>query len=176
MKKIMFRFFVDHEKEEKWINDMAEQGWHLQKFWSFIFVFEKGEPGTYIYRNEMVLARKNDYLAFLETMNIEHVHHFVVWSYFRKKRVDGPFEIYTDSTDKIRYLAKLNRVFILGCFANIFAGIMNLVNLFQSNELLIPILLVIAFNFLVAVLCYVAIRKNRIRKKTLKENQLLFEG
>ena len=72
---------------------------------------------------------------------------FAVWSYFRKKRVDGPFEIYTDSTDKIRYLAKLNCVFILGWLANIFTVIMNLVNLFQSNELPIPILLVIAFNF-----------------------------
>lgn len=62
----------------------------------------------------MVLARKNDYLAFLETMDIECVHHVAVGSYFRKKHVDGPFEIYTDSTGKIRYLAKLNCVFILG--------------------------------------------------------------
>lgn len=176
MKKIIVRFFVDHEKEEKWINDMAEQGWHLQKFWSFVFIFEKGEPGAYIYRNEMVLARKNDYLAFLETMDIERVHHFAIWYYFRKKRVDGPFKIYTDPTDKIRYLAKLNRVFIVGCLANLFAVIMNGVNLFQSNDYVIPILFVIVFNFLVAVLCSVAIRKNTIRKKKLKENQLVFES
>ena len=44
MKKKKFRFFIDHENEEKWINDMAEQGWHLKKFWPFVFVFEKGTP------------------------------------------------------------------------------------------------------------------------------------
>ena len=40
----------------------------------------------------------------------------------------------------------------------------------------ISYLLVITFNFLVAVLCTVAIRKNSQRKKKLKAAQLLFEG
>lgn len=100
MKKIKYRFFIDHEHEEKWINDMAEQGWHLKKFWPFVFVFEKGEPGEYIYRNEKVLTRKKDYFDFLEAMNIERVFRFGIWSYFHKKRTSGPFDIYSDSTGK----------------------------------------------------------------------------
>lgn len=176
MKKIKFRFFIDHEHEEKWINDMAEQGWHLKKFWPFVFVFEKGEPGAYIYRNEMVLARKNDYFEFLETMDVERVHRFVVWSYFRKKRVDGPFEIYTDSTDKIRYLSKINRLFIFACVLNIWIFIMNMSTLLQNSELPKSIIMVISLNFLVAILFYIAILKNSKRKKTLKKTMLVFEG
>ena len=59
---------------------------------------------------------------------------------------------------------------MLGCLAN------HLPFLFQSNEYTIPILFVIAFNFLVAILFYVAIRKNKIQKKKLKEEQLVFES
>ena len=27
----IFKFFFDDAKEEQWINDMANQGWHLKK-------------------------------------------------------------------------------------------------------------------------------------------------
>ncbi|MFJ7952104.1 DUF2812 domain-containing protein [Lysinibacillus sp. NPDC096418] len=176
MKKIKFRFFIDHEKEEKWVNDMAEQGWHLKKFWPFVHVFEKGNPGEYIYRNEMVMTRKKDYIEFLETMNLEHVHRFGFWSYFRKKRIDGPFDIYSDSTDKIRYLSKINSFFIPACILNIFVVIMNLVNLFLYNEKPIGMMIAITGNFLVALMFYIAIYKNSQRKKSLKATQQLFEG
>ena len=59
-----YRFYIDHESEEKWINEMAEQGWNLKKFWPFVHVFEKGNPSEYIYRTEMVIACKNDYFEF----------------------------------------------------------------------------------------------------------------
>ena len=176
MKKIKFRFFVDHENEEEWINDMAEQGWHLKKFWPFVHVFEKGTPGEYIYRNEMVITRKKEYIEFLETMNVEHVHRFGFWSYFRKKRIDGPFEIYSDSTDKIRYLSKINRFFIPACILNILVVIMNLVNLFLNSEMQKSIIIAISGNFLVALMFYIAIRKNSKRRKSLKVTQQIFEG
>jgi len=32
VKIFKFRFFIDHEREEQWVNNMAEQGWHLKKF------------------------------------------------------------------------------------------------------------------------------------------------
>ena len=171
-----YRFYIDHKDEEKWINDMAEQGWHLKKFWPFVHVFEKGNPGEYIYRNEMVIGRKNDYFEFLETMDVEHVHHFGVWSYFRKKRADGPFDIYSDSTDKIRYLTQINRLFIPACIVNILATIMNVVNLFQHDESSKSLMIIIALNFLVAVMFYIAIRKNSKRKISLKVIQRVFES
>ncbi|KOS68834.1 hypothetical protein AEA09_09970 [Lysinibacillus contaminans] len=48
------RFFSDDQKEEAWINEMSAQGWHLKKFFTIFFTFDKGEPGKYIYRNEYV--------------------------------------------------------------------------------------------------------------------------
>lgn len=56
------RFFIDYEKEERWVNDMSQQGWHLVKLGFGYFIFEKGLPGEYIYRNEMLAGfrKKND--------------------------------------------------------------------------------------------------------------------
>ncbi|KOS68835.1 hypothetical protein AEA09_09975 [Lysinibacillus contaminans] len=176
MKKIKFRFFIDHENEEEWVNDMAEQGWHLKKFWPFVHIFEKGNPGEYIYRNEMVIARKNDYFEFLEMMDVEHVHRFGIWSYYRKKRTDGPFDIYSDSKDKIRYLSQINRVLLGACILNVLIVILNMRYLFQLNEITKSHLTGISLNLFVTILCYIAIHKNSKRKKTLKETQILFEG
>ena len=47
MKKVKNRLYLDYEKEELWINDMVQEGWHLKKFMFFRFTFEKGEQGSY---------------------------------------------------------------------------------------------------------------------------------
>ena len=109
-------------------------------------------------------------------MAVEHVHHFGVWSYFRKKGTDGPFDIYADFKDKIRYLSQINRLFIPACIVNILAAIMNVVNLFQHDESSKSLMIIIALNFLVAVMFYIAISKNSKRKKSLKEIQHGFES
>ncbi|HBJ01690.1 MAG TPA: hypothetical protein DDY89_14395, partial [Lysinibacillus sp.] len=54
MEKRIYRFFIDYEKEERWVNEMAERGWNLKKAVVGYFVFEKGMPQQYIYRNEFV--------------------------------------------------------------------------------------------------------------------------
>lgn len=57
MKKKECIVFLDYEKEEAWVNHMAEQGWHLKRTMVGYFIFEKGEPGQYIYRNELVKGK-----------------------------------------------------------------------------------------------------------------------
>lgn len=60
-----YRFAVNPYDMEKWINEMATQGWHLKGFTWVRFTFERGEPDSYIYRHDELewgAAHENDYL------------------------------------------------------------------------------------------------------------------
>lgn len=49
--KKQFRFFVNFEKEEAWLNQMSHNGWHLRSVSLFnVYSFEKGEPQNRNYR------------------------------------------------------------------------------------------------------------------------------
>ena len=38
----------EFEKEERWLNEMAQEGWALQNAGFCTYTFEKTEPGQYI--------------------------------------------------------------------------------------------------------------------------------
>ena len=51
IKTIRKWFWVwDFEKEERWLNDMAESGWALVSVGFCRYSFERCEPGEYIVR------------------------------------------------------------------------------------------------------------------------------
>ncbi|KGR77764.1 hypothetical protein CD29_14045 [Ureibacillus manganicus DSM 26584] len=131
------RFFLDYEKEEQWVNEMCLKGWHLVKFGVGNFKFVKGEPGEYIYRNEMItsLGKKDnskEYISFLNETGVELVAQFGPWAYFRKKFSEGPFELYSDTSSKIQYLNRIIYLFVFFALINFFFGFSNSLN-FDSN-------------------------------------------
>ncbi|QGG51124.1 DUF2812 domain-containing protein [Lysinibacillus pakistanensis] len=168
MKKFKFRFFIDYEREEQWINNMAEQGWHLKKFWPFVFLFENGISDQYIYRNEMVLKRKKDYFDFLDTMNIEHVNSFGVWAYFRKRKEEGPFEIFSGKSEKIKYLSRINKLFILACLINAFAVLLNIAPIMLTHQVNQAFPWICLLNVFLISLLTIEIYRNHKHKKKLK--------
>ncbi|MFB7156367.1 DUF2812 domain-containing protein [Lysinibacillus sp. NPDC056232] len=176
MKKRVYHFFFDHEKEEAWVNDMAEQGWHLKRTMVGYFIFEKGEPGQYIYRNELVKGKKQDYYDFLETMNIEFVSKFGCWAYYRKNKSEGPFELFSDSSSKIKYLKSISRLFIAATLLNLFFGFINLyIGLGESTERFLN-MGVSFLNFVVVMIMCIQIIKNERRKKGLQRELHIFEA
>ncbi|MEY9971375.1 hypothetical protein ABH966_001748 [Lysinibacillus sp. RC46] len=176
MKKRVYRFFLDYEKEEAWVNDMAEQGWHLKRTMVGYFIFEKGEPGQYIYRNELVKGKKQDYFDFLETMNIEFVSKFGVWAYYRKKKSEGPFELFSDSSSKIKYLTLISRLFIAATFLNLLIGFINLYILLGESTERILYTGVPFLNFVVVIIMCTQILKVERRKKGLQRELHIFEA
>ena len=49
------RFWVwEFEKEERWLNQMAQEGWALQNAGFSTYTFERCEPGEYIIRMAML--------------------------------------------------------------------------------------------------------------------------
>ena len=74
----------DFDKEEQWLNSMAQQGWVLDRVGFCRYEFVRCEPGEYIVRLEM---REHDegYLSFMSDTGAEYVGRVVKWIYFRRK-------------------------------------------------------------------------------------------
>ena len=48
--RIVINWFVDFDKEEKWINEMSGKGWAFWHTNGVIYKFKSCEPATYIYQ------------------------------------------------------------------------------------------------------------------------------
>ncbi|WP_313132203.1 DUF2812 domain-containing protein [Anaerocolumna sp.] len=74
MIKIFKVFFSDLDKQEKWLNEKAQQGLKLVKASKLFYYFEKCKPSEYIYKLEFIIdksmAQQKDYRAFLEELGI----------------------------------------------------------------------------------------------------------
>lgn len=179
MKKVRYRYYLDYEKEEKWINEMAEQGWHLKKWFLGRFTFAKGDPGSFIYRNEFIIEKskkeKKEYFELLEDSGLTIIHESGGWIYMKKAAAEGPFELYTDTHSKIDYYKRMLNIFLVLFFVNVFAGIVNTGILGDQS---LPKLMnsVIGFlNIAVAIILTFPIIKIIQRKRALKRSKDLFE-
>lgn len=139
MYKILFRFFVDYDKEEKWLNKMEAKGYHFHKYCLFFYIFTVGEADTYTYRIELLenmpgSPESVEYLEFLNETGIEYVQPWYRWVYLRKKKSLGPFESFTDRRSKLKHLQRilsLQSACTLIMFINIF---INMNNMFATHN------------------------------------------
>lgn len=119
------------EKEEAWLREMAQQGWHLTKAGAFgVYTFEKGAPKDVVYRLDFKLADvdKVEYLQLFADVGWEHVGEMNGWQYFRIEVAEGEtLEIYTDDASKIK---KYQRLLL---FLTIFLPILS-TSLFSLSE------------------------------------------
>ena len=111
--KRYFRYFTiaDYEREQKWLNAMSRSGWNFVRTNGFIYTFEKGTPGEYIYKIDLPNESMTDvevdaYYKFMEECGIEVVSSFKFWRYLRKKSADGPFDIANNTMPQLSMLNK----------------------------------------------------------------------
>ena len=113
----------DFEKEERWLNEMAMNGWALEKAYFATYIFAPCEPGEYIFRMEM--NSNKDYRSFVEGLGAEYVGSCVTWMYFRRKAELGEFNMFSDIDSRIAHLDKIGKMLFLLCMANIVIGLTN---------------------------------------------------
>jgi len=115
-------FFVwDFEKEERWLNEMAQNGWALEKAAFCSYTFGRCEPGEYIFRIEM--NQNSDYRDFVEELGAEYVGGRLNWFYFRRKAELGAFDLFSDIDSRITHLNRIGRMLWLICIANVMIGL-----------------------------------------------------
>ena len=128
-RKTVWKWFWawDFEKEEKWLNEMAMQGWALSSVAFCSFTFKRSEPGEYIIRLEM---RDHDdaYVSFMEDTGAEYIGRVVKWIYFRRKSALGSFDIFSDIDSKLTHLKTLRRMLLLIGLGNLLIGFGNSLN------------------------------------------------
>lgn len=111
--KRYFRYFTiaDYEREQKWLNAMSRSGWNFVRTNGFIYTFEKGTPGEYIYKLDLPNESMTDvevdaYYKFMEECGIEVVSSFKFWRYLRKKSADGPFDATNNTMTQLSMVNK----------------------------------------------------------------------
>ncbi|KAB2862688.1 MAG: DUF2812 domain-containing protein, partial [Exiguobacterium chiriqhucha] len=114
--KTVYRVYVDYEKEEKWLNKMAAQGWFLEQFKLGRYEFRQGNPNEYTYRIELLEELPNSpksdaYFELLEEMGITIVATSYRWIYLKKRTEEGPFQLYSDIDSKIRHEKRIYQLY-----------------------------------------------------------------
>lgn len=166
------------EEEEQWLDSMADKGWQLISVGFFTYVFEKSEE-KYSYRLEFLKERvgapsSQQYIRFVVDTGAEYVGAVQKWVYFRKKRSEGAFELFSDKSSRIRQLTRILQVLTPLIGMNTGIGIYNL-------------LLGMSMNMWVNVLCgcislavsgwlIYGIAKIKMKRNQLEADAQLYEG
>ena len=91
-------YAIDPERIERKANEMAKEGWLLEKFGSLLSTYRRGEPGEYEYRVQVKEAGidRLTYIAELTEFGIEEVGSVGDLLVLRKKADGTPFDLYSD--------------------------------------------------------------------------------
>lgn len=155
----------DFEKEEQWLNLMAQEGWLLDgvKFAAYRFV--RCEPGDYAVRLEMH-ACDGDYIDFMRQTGAEYVGRMAQWVYFRKKTADGPFDLFSDLESRIGHLDRIGRMLACVGGANLLIGLCNALGALSRISWI---------NLLCGTLLMYALGRIHGKKESLERERLLHE-
>lgn len=125
--------YINFEKEEKWLNEMADKGMNMVDYTFLRYFFEEGTPGEFTYRIELLNnmpehPESRAYLKFMEETGAECVTTYMRWVYFRKKKMNGVFDLYSDYDSRIQHYKRV--LLLLGVVGgmNLLLGITNLLH------------------------------------------------
>lgn len=155
----------EFDKEEQWLNTMAQQGWVLDRLGFCRYEFVKCEPGEYIVRLEM---REHDeaYLSFMADTGAEYVGRMAKWIYFRRKTELGAFDIFSDLDSRLAHLKRISWMLRFLGIANLAIGLANSVN---------PVVDLGWVNLLCATLLMYGLGRIEGKQEALEKDGLLME-
>ncbi|MCA9989732.1 MAG: DUF2812 domain-containing protein [Anaerolineales bacterium] len=111
MKQFHWFWAWDDEKEEAWLRQMSQKGWHfLTVAAPGSYTFEQGEPADYVYRLDYFINRKEmaSYLQLFQDAGWDYMGEMGGWQYFRQEAIKGEApEIYTDNASKAQKYQRL---------------------------------------------------------------------
>ena len=168
MTKYRWFWVWDFEKEERWLNEMAANGWTLVEVGYCRYTFEKTEGNEYTVRLEMH-PFDEDYISFMEQTGAECIGRVLQWIYFRKKSELGRFDIFSDLDSRISHLSKIHKMILMFGLANLTIGIANLLSSRSINSA------VAVFNLLVATLLMYGVGRMQGKIEYLENERQLRE-
>lgn len=169
------------EKEEKWLNQMEAEGWHLVDVYNKnTYKFEECEPGKYVIRIEFLKKSVNNpesekYIDFIGETGANYISNRGNIVYF-SGLAEKEFELFSDNTSRINYYSRIikwTRLMAVIWWINTF---MNLLCFFGNLSYIRWIYLVTGLlTLFLAVFNTIPFVKFIKKRKVLKEQKNLFE-
>lgn len=178
MRKVIHKLFWvwDYEREEKWLNEMADAGWALISVGFFRYEFEKCEYGAYklciAYTGMEKMMQEDQLIDFMEETGAEYVGCCNRWQYFRRRAELGPFEMYSDNASRAQYMNSIKKFIIFVGVFNLLIGFWN-IYLYALNELLIN--LIGFLSLAIGALALFGVYKLQKRTDALRNESKIFE-
>lgn len=160
----------DFDKAEDWCNEMAAEGWALEKPGRFIYHFKRCEPGEYTVRIQTHDIGDMDYLHLLEESGAEYLGTDCEFDFFRKKTDGEPFELFSDIDSRIVNLDHIGRGIFASGIINIIIGVVN--TFLYSSE---PVVWINLLNLLAAMPLMYGLGRVHGKKEALKKERQLHE-
>lgn len=116
LKERKFFFAWNMEKEQKYLEEKAKQGYHLVRSGFGTYEFELGEPKDMVYQFDFRSLGKEGEEEYLELMqDWEMVQRYGSWYYFRKERDGVNDTIYSNvESQRKMYLRLMGLLALLG--------------------------------------------------------------
>ena len=134
MKKTVRKLFWawQFEDEEKWLNQMAQDGWALCDVGFCRYTFEQCEKGEYTFKLELLAnhtghSESVKYIDFITDTGAEYIGNVLRWVYFRQKTASGSFELLSTRATRIKFFERVCGLFSGLAIANLFIGGGNLI-------------------------------------------------
>ena len=114
-----FRWFWawEDEKEEAWLRDMAQKGWHFKSVaLPGNYTFEQGEPKDYIFKLDYLTDHKDmlNYIQIFQDAGWDYMGEMNNWQYFRKEVVNGEVpDIYSDNESKMKKYQRIMTLLVV---------------------------------------------------------------
>lgn len=102
------------DKDTEWLNEMARNGYAMTGFFAGFYIFDRCEPGEYVYQidiSEGPFRVSNDYREFMREAGVEIVCLGGMWVLLRRKAAEGDFVLYTDVESNITHYTKIRKMF-----------------------------------------------------------------
>jgi Protein of unknown function (DUF2812) len=112
-----FKYFIDFDKEEKWLNELAKEGYQLEEK-SFGYKFCQAQPENAITKIDYRKFKKNedfiDYCTLFEDSGWKHIvgTKNSGTQYFKKMDRDSDDDIFSDKISKAGKYKRLSEMFI----------------------------------------------------------------
>lgn len=113
-----YKFFVNLEKEERWLNELAQQGHLLSAKSGVSYDFVAGEPGSAVFRIDYRMFRRaadfEDYRILFEDSGWQHIGGTKSSGaqYFRRRTTDLNEDIFSDTDSKAGRFKRLSEMWM----------------------------------------------------------------
>ncbi len=183
MKKAVYKFFWDwdFDKEEQWLNEMADKGFVLTSVGiTGKYTFDECQPGEYTIRTEKLKhsvshPESKKYIKFIEETGAEKVDSHLDWVYFKKKNDGTPFELYSDNASKIKQLNRLLAFLLLLALFNLYIGGLNIYMAVTDFSRISNFNYIGIINILFSLLALCGCFKLYKKRRQLKKESDIFE-